>query len=192
MSTKTWDEFYKVTSPDIVRFLQTYHEQYIKLVQSLKPKNIIEIGVGCGATMAKFVELQYNVVGIDNNPDVIETCHKTLEGIDLKCEVVECDAFGLDIGFLGMEPSETVCTSQGTMEHFSDNDIVRLVGAQMISAGHVCFSVPTINYPAQDVGDERLMHEEDWRTILSGFEIVTSIQYGGADNNHQLAFALRS
>ena len=86
----------------------------------------------------------------------------------------KADAFNLPFD----DDSFDVCFSQGFLEHFSDDDIRKLLREQLRVSRKVLFSVPSFWYPRQDFGDERLMKKEDWLRILSEFKLEKASYYG--------------
>jgi len=53
------------------------------------------------------------------------------------------------------------------LEHFDDTKIISLLKQQLEYAGqYVVFSVPSVKYGGQDMGDERLMTVAQWERIL--------------------------
>jgi 2-polyprenyl-3-methyl-5-hydroxy-6-metoxy-1,4-benzoquinol methylase len=70
--------------------------------------------------------------------------------------------------------------SQGVMEHFSDEEIVRILAEQKKVATKVIFSVPNNRRrfrPAKLYGDERLLTNSKWKTLAgqAGFRSVKII-----------------
>ena len=77
-------------------------------------------------------------------------------------------------------------------EHFTDDDIRKLLKEQLRVSRKALFSVPSLWYPRQDFGDERLMKKEDWLRILSEFKLEKASYYSGRkgteDNPSQIYF----
>jgi ubiquinone/menaquinone biosynthesis C-methylase UbiE len=102
------------------------------------------------------------VVTIDTDARIMAIANANLSRYGRDVLSVRADAFSLPF------PSDTfgVAISQGLMEHFADDAIARLLYEQLRVARAVVFSVPSHNYPRQDVGDERLMPPERWTEIV--------------------------
>jgi precorrin-6B methylase 2 len=146
--------------------------KYAKLSAKVKIPKIIEVGLGNG-TMSIFFSRNelYEAYGIDNDIDVLRYCINNNTQLGGYAKFLLMDAFDLDIlkkkGF-------DVAFSQGTLEHFDNNSIIRLLSKQLEIANYVVFSVPSINWVSREIGNERKMTLEEWRTILTegGFTIV--------------------
>ena len=187
---KNWSQFYPPTDPKTVKFLCDHHKKYLDQVMSLKPTAILEVGVGGGATMTHYIANKIPTIGIDSDPLVLKSCAKTLADVGLTARLEVFDAFLLQRGSFGIPYAGSVCTSQGLLEHFSDGDIRRLVYAMLKVSYYVAFSVPSVFYPSQDLGDERLMRKEQWLDILKNFNVTTSEYYGGDNKQYHLMFVI--
>jgi SAM-dependent methyltransferase len=114
---------------------------------------ILEVGVGSGAQSALLSRLGRRVVALERDRRILREAGDNLERFGRGIDRVAGDGFALPFrdGTFG------VAISQGLMEHFSDDDIARLVREQLRVARSVAFNVPSDRYPRQDLGDERLM-----------------------------------
>ena len=63
------------------------------------------------------------------------------------------------------------------LEHFSDQDINKLLQENLRVAKIVIFSVPNNSYPKKDVGNERLLSKFKWEKILQPYKILNSVNY---------------
>jgi ubiquinone/menaquinone biosynthesis C-methylase UbiE len=88
---------------------------------------------------------------------------------------VEADAFSLPFPAQSFD----VAFTAGFFEHFSDDEIGRLLSEQLRVARRVVFSVPNAAYPSRDFGNERLMSRAQWDALLRshGFELEHSADY---------------
>lgn len=174
ISGRPWGEFYSdpASDEDFAHNI-TIHDIFLAAVMKDKPKKLIEIGSGSG-TMAAFLSLKADtVVSIDNDDKVLKTAIDNSKKFNGKAEFKKDDAFNLSF----KENSFDVAFSQGFFEHFSDDDIRKLIKEQLRVARKVVFSVPTVYYRHRDFGNERLLSMRAWRNILKGFKVVDDRYY---------------
>jgi len=61
----------------------------------------------------------------------------------------------------------SVTHSSGVLEHYSDDDIVKLINEQLRVSNVCIFSVPTAYFEKKMLGNERFMSRKEWREILA-------------------------
>jgi SAM-dependent methyltransferase len=124
---------------------------------------VLEVGVGSGAQSALLSRLVAPVVTLDNNTSILQRARSNLARFGRGVHPAAADAFRLPF------PARAfgVGISQGLMEHFSDEEITKLVREQLRACRSVVFSVPSAHYPRQDMGNERLMTPAEWRELLA-------------------------
>ena len=166
-----------------------YHSHFIELIrkyaklsaQSKVPK-LIEIGLGNG-TMSIFFSRNelYDVYGIDNDIQVLKYCINNNKKLGGYAKFLLMDAF--DMNILNKKQFD-VAFSQGTLEHFDNESIIKLISKQLEIAHFVIFSVPSVNWATREIGNERKMTVEEWQTLLreGGFKVLTLEYY--KDNLH--------
>ena len=94
-------------------------------------------------------------------------------------EFMRIDAFNLD---LFKYKFFDVAFSQGTIEHFDNESIIQLISKQLAIAKYVIFSVPSVNWPSREFGNERKMSIDAWKGLLSNEEFnVISLEYYNKD-----------
>jgi 2-polyprenyl-3-methyl-5-hydroxy-6-metoxy-1,4-benzoquinol methylase len=106
----------------------------------------------------------YNVIGIDNEPSIVSKAVERNRRLEGGAKFMCVNA--LDIPNHFEENAFDVAFSQGFLEHFDDTEIKNLISSQLKVARNVVFSVPSIHWPSTDLGDERKMTLEQWKTIL--------------------------
>lgn len=175
-----WSKLYSkdISEKDLVDNIE-YHSYFIDLIRKqaklsakLKIPKIIEIGVGNG-TMSIFFSRNelYEVYGIDNDIDVLRYCINNNKQLGGYAKFLFMDAFDLNI----LKKQEfDVAFSQGTLEHFDNESIIKLLSMQLKIANYIVFSVPSVNWATREIGDERKMTLDEWRTLLNegGFNIL--------------------
>jgi hypothetical protein len=180
-----WSELYSknISEKDMIDNIG-YHfyfidliRKYAKLSAKSKIPKIIEIGLGNG-TMSIFFSRNelYESYGIDNDIDVLRYCINNNKQLCGYAKFLLLDAFDLN---LLKKKDFDVAFSQGTLEHFNNESIFKLLSRQLEIANYVIFSVPSINWATREIGDERKMTLEEWRTLLNegGFNIVNLEYY---------------
>jgi len=139
------------------------HWELIATVLRRSVGGVLEIGVGSGAQSALLSRVVSRVASVDNDARILGVARLNHERFARRAMLVRADAFRLP--FAGS--TWGVALSQGLMEHFSDDQIGALVDEQLRVCRAVVFSVPSNNYPRQDVGNERLMPPKEWAAILT-------------------------
>ena len=178
----SWGEYYNedVTEGDLIGNIN-HHKHFISLIEEYAQKasngipKLLEVGLGTATMSIYFSRQQYDVLGIDNDINIIYNAIDTNKRLGGHANFVLIDANYLDIL---KNSSFDIAFSQGTLEHLGNDGIIRMLSKQLEVAKYVVFSVPSINYPKSEFGNERKMTIEDWEVILKsgGFNIV-KIEY---------------
>ena len=189
--TKPWSNFYNnEVNEEYLTLNVSYHERLISLIKEYAQKaadgtvpKLLEVGLGTATMSIYFSRYSFEVTGIDNDQTIIRNAIKTNKDLGGYAKFILIDAFELD---LFKDKYFDIAFSQGTMEHFNDEEIIELISKQLEIAKYVIFSVPSINfnYPNREFGNERKMVPEDWELILKKgkFNIVDIGYY--KDNQH--------
>jgi SAM-dependent methyltransferase len=160
-----WDRF-PVEAISTLTFAKRNLIHWNLLAAALRRRDggILEVGVGSGAQSAVLSTLAAPVVTVDNNLGILTRARVNLERFGRSALPLAADAFRLPF------PNARfgVALSQGLMEHFTDDEIGRLVREQLRVCRSVVFSVPSDRYPRQDMGNERLMSPARWAGIVGG------------------------
>lgn len=178
MSTKSdWGVYYRDKKISIPSFLGNLysHKELFDLMMGLEPKRILEVGSGSGSMCTFLSWFGYDVVSIDNDKQVLADSEFLTKKWNGSCKYMYAEAFSLSKTFKNREFD--IAFSQGFFEHFSNVDIEKLIDEQLLVAKNVVFSVPSYYYRRLDFGNERLMLEDDWRKILSKYNIVSISLY---------------
>lgn len=186
--TQRWADFYSGEAGET--FLQEnieHHDYFFRLVEQYARRktegipSLVEIGVGTGTMSIFFSRRSFDVLGIDDEPYVVARAIERNKRLGGYAKFMCIEASKLSDFF--KEGSFDVAFSQGTLEHFDDTRIKRLINAQMKVARYVVFSVPSIHWPNAEFGNERRMTLEEWRSILSepGFSIEHISYYQKGD-----------
>lgn len=171
---ETWQGIY-AGSYDLSAYLAhlARHSRFIASILADQPERLLEVGTGSGTMSIFLSSLGHDVTSIDNDQAVLSVAGKTSKAFRGNVRFELADAFNLPYG----EGDFDVAFSQGLLEHFSDEEIVRMLGEQFRVARAVVFSVPNNFYGQKDVGNERLLTKERWEQIVSCFHVAESENY---------------
>jgi SAM-dependent methyltransferase len=130
-------------------------------------KKTLEIGSGTGLQSCFISYFGIEVISIDCDVQVAKMASKISRYYNSKdVNFVVADALYLPF----KNKTFGLSFSQGLLEHLNNKTIVELVSeAKKAVNGKILFSVPSINFPEQSFGNERLMYPADWRAMLLQF-----------------------
>jgi hypothetical protein len=160
-----------ISEKDLIDNIE-YHSYFIDLIRkyakiSAKSKipKIIEIGLGNGTMSIFFSRNELcEVYGIDNDIEVLRHCINNNKKLGGYAKFLLLDAFDLNL----LKKKEfDVAFSQGTLEHFDNESIIKILSKQLEIATYVVFSVPSVNWTTSEIGNERKMTLDEWRTLLN-------------------------
>lgn len=157
---KKWSDFYtkKLTVKDILG--NYYSAELFEEILKRKPKTILEVGSGTGAMGIFLSLLGFDVTSIDNDKKMVESCKEANKRFNSKVKFEFGDAFKL-------KGKYDLVFSQGIFEHFSNEEIRRLLDQQLKTAKkHILISVPNSYYPEKDFGNERLLKNKEWVSLI--------------------------
>lgn len=194
----SWAQFYtgRSISPERIADIQKRHTPFLDAIIAHNPQQAIEIGIGTGVLGHSLKEHargnnmpHLQVTEVDFHTQFLHDAAQ-YEGLH-SLGLVGGNAF--DLPFQADRREETVIFHQGFLEHFSDDDIKRLLCEQLRVASCVLASVPSSTYcfPAGLRGDERLMTIEEWQEILPDFD-VQAMYYGeNAGEEYHICLSIR-
>lgn len=174
MSHPKWSEVYSETEtlPGFINHIYT-HSIFLNAIFAEKANKLLETGVGGGSMSIFLSYLGLKITTIDNDDEVIKIAKQNNEILKGGIEVIKADAFNIPFP----DNSFDLVFHQGFFEHFSDEEISKLLTEQLRVAPSVVFSVPSKYYLSKSLG-ERLMTKEQWERILKNFNVVESNYYG--------------
>lgn len=172
---KSWGEFY--SSGASFEFLVNNANCHIPMFKSIfdqKPKKILEVGTGTGSMSIFLSYLGFKVTSLDNDLEVLKKARALSRNFNGKVKFQFGDGFKMAFG----NGSFDVVFHQGLLEHFSDEQIYKLLDEQLRVSVAVVLSVPNNLYPKKDFGDERLLSKKEWeRKLKKRYELIESIEY---------------
>ncbi|MBI2099307.1 class I SAM-dependent methyltransferase [Candidatus Uhrbacteria bacterium] len=153
-------------------------ELILLIRRSVKPPDtVLEIGCGSGLTSILLASVGYRITAIDANRELIQAM-KQFTNVFSNLNFHQMDMFQLDF----RDESFDLAFSQGVLEHYSDEDIVRSLVEQKRVAKIVVIDVPNTRGKIGDYGDERAITPKHWRQLIqfAGLEIIAESTRGMA------------
>jgi SAM-dependent methyltransferase len=143
------------------------HLEFLLLSLITLPRRALEIGTGTGLHSVFISYFGVQVIAIDQDKKVIKMALTNVHRYKAK-DVIFVVADALYLPFRNQVFD--LCFSQGLLEHFDDNTIRNIVSETLRAAQKIMFSVPSVNYPTHDLGNERLLTPYRWSKILTKFD----------------------
>lgn len=148
--------------------------EFLAQIVKARPKRVLEVATGSGGMSIFLSQLAgFEVAAIDLDPDVIAGAKANNHAYGGHVNFQVADAFALPFA----DNSFDLIFHQGFLEHFSNEDIHKLLEEQLRVSPQIIFSVPNKFYGRRDFGDERLLSRRQWEKNLSRYEIVLSSNY---------------
>lgn len=167
----TWDFVYS-KSPSLLEFLadNILHLHYLFKILKFKPKKVLEVGCGTAShsIFLSFILPETEFYCLDNNIKVLNIAKENASKYKRKnIKFTYGDAFHLRNQFECKEFD--VAISQGLLEHFSNDEIRKLINEQLFVARAVIINVPSEYYPGEEILGERRILKEEWKSILEPY-----------------------
>lgn len=178
MVERAWSDFYRgATGNRLV--LEGNILEHAPLVLSVakyvKPgDSVLEIGSGTGVLGWPLAQAGIKVVSVDNDPGVLKECSVNAKLVGADITYIEADGFCLPFSYKEFK----VSFSLGLLEHFSDDDICRLVQEHKRVADNVVVGVPLKGNRSPSFGNERYLTAEEWLGLLVPLGCSRWFNYG--------------
>lgn len=174
-----------------------HHAEFIELLKKYahiaannRAPKLLEVGMGMGGIALELSIRMYDVYAIDIDPLMVAKSIQHSRSLGGYAKYLCMDALDLS---LFKDQSFDVAFSQGTFEHFRNEEIARLIEAQLRVAKYVIFSMPSVSYPVRDYENERRMTVEEWKEILKSMDgEVLQLSYYTKDKWHVQAVLTKS
>jgi len=156
----------------------SYKKKLVKVIRKYTPKKgkILEIGCGSGSSLAFLGSLEYTVSGIDSDPDMVKIAKEVVGFSKNRVDLRVSDILKIphDMGFFDL------IFSNGVLEHFSDDKIVKIINHCLSRSQIMIFSVPTdyFNNEHRIYGDERFLGVKYWEKILKNSDAKYLEKFG--------------
>lgn len=144
------------------------HWEYLFNIMKGFPKSLLEIG--CGPAdhsmflLKLFPWIHISLIDLDIKIiNLLKKRHKNKINKYYICDVMDQKEI---INLKFKENQFDVVYSQGLMEHFTDNELKKVITNFLPYTKKMIFSIPGENYPSHDYGDEILRNKNDLDRIL--------------------------
>lgn len=145
------------------------------IARHLKPGDkALEIGSGTGVLGYPLAQGGVKVTSIDNDPGVLKMALVNSAVLGADIEYNEADAFHLPY----LDREFKVSFSLGLLEHFSDEDIGRLIAEHQRVAGVVVVGFPIKGHYGEGLGNERYLTMKQWEELLIPMGAYEGFIYG--------------
>lgn len=165
---KTWAKYYENYQSNKLNILLHFH--YLISVVILCPKSIIEIGCG-SADHSIFIKKLFNrkkISFLDNDKIILKNAKKRYSS--LVSNFYEADI--LNKKMLKNVHHHDIAMSQGLMEHFNDDEFIKIIKNFRGKVKYFIFSIPSNYYPTIDFGNEILRSKQEIKNLLSDIEMI--------------------
>jgi SAM-dependent methyltransferase len=149
--------------------------KYIDVIQRVASNNslLLEIASGSGYTSAIVSDLlskkNAKVIATDISEDLVKELSNKFSLDNLEGKVI--DAFNIDMA----NKSVDIIFHQGFLEHFDNNDIIKILKEQGRVAKTIVFDVPNGRRwdKTKEFGDERFLSHKEWINLVhqAGLEV---------------------
>lgn len=129
-------------------------------------KKIIECGCGTGKISTYFQNNGYDVTAVDIDENILELAKKIVKKSSFE-KTPKFEAMSiLDLKYKQKEFD--VAFSNGVLEHFCDEEIIKILKEEIKIANTVIFGVPSRYFDDDEFmhGDERYLTEEKWEELV--------------------------
>ena len=156
-----------------------FHESLYGMIQSCcsKPAKILDVGCGPGWSDLYLASMGYEVMGIDNEPALIELANSHARKFQIPVKFEVADAFNLS----SYHNQFDLVYSCGVLEHFDRDVTIKLLKEQAKCASYILIQIPTqyTKYTAE-ITDERIYSIYQLSQLVkeSGLEVIAKFGYG--------------
>jgi len=168
-----WYELYKIdieefkTPDDYIKYKLKYKSTFIeKVIKYAKNGKVIETGCGTGLMAGYLQRKGLNVTALDLSQSVLNYAEKIAKesSVIAPCKYEQGDI--LDLQY--KEGTFDVSYSNGVLEHFNDEEIVKTLKQQMNIAKYVIFGIPStyFNMNEKMLGNERGLTLDEWKNLI--------------------------
>ena len=188
-----WSEFLEELGgryPSLLAFAFNWWHYNIPLLERIRqavppPARILEVGTGTGAIAVLLAAHGYEVLGIDNDAQVIEGAKRFAEHFHAPCRFEIGEGFNL----AAYEGKFDLAFSSGVIEHLPVGDAALMLREKGRAAKYVLAAVPTVfalrNDPLTEASGARPIQLKELKTIFAqaGLEVLRGFGYGTPDGS---------
>lgn len=179
---KTWSDYYAHQVFSLSNII--LHYPYLLRILLFKPSNILEIGCGPAqhSLFIKSISKKIKLSVLDLDRELLKKVKaRALDNIE---EFYNIDI--LNTEKVSKLPKFELVISQGLLEHFNDQDFLKIIDNFSIITNRMIFSIPSNHYHNQDFGNEIL------RSKASVQRLLTKTKYRFKVRNYPLDIGLRT
>ena len=158
-SFSNWDEYFQTK----IKLKKKFLKLVLKYASTGKP--VLECGAGTGKFSVYLSMLGLDVHALDLEKEMVEQTINLSKSKhpENPVKAVQGDAFNIPYD----DGTFSVTHSSGVLEHYSDEEIVKLINEQLRVSDVCVFSVPTAYFEKKMLGNERFLSRKKWREIIS-------------------------
>jgi len=165
---QTWNEYYSKHNYSFSNIL--LHYPYLIKAVFLKPKTMLEIGCG-PAQHTVFIKKIFPNIKVS----VLDLDKKLLRKVKQNHSNIIENYFHMNINnksSIKKLPKFDLVISQGLIEHFNDENVIKIIDNFSFVANKMIFSIPSDIYQNQDFGNEVLRSKKEMEKLLkkTGFK----------------------
>lgn len=134
---------------------------------------VLEVGAGTGILGWPLAQAGIEVTCLDNDEEVLRMCWVNAKVLGADIKYVFGDAFEIPFE----DNSFNLAYSEGLLEHYSDEEIHRLLKEQLRVAPIVVVGVPLAGCKDIPFGNERWLSVSEWEEILGGYVALRAFGY---------------
>lgn len=152
---------------DYIKYKLKYKKKFVKKIIKYSPNNkVIEMGCGTGLVAGYLARLGLDVTALDLSDKVLKYAKAIANqsSIISPCKYEQGDILNLKYA------SDTfdVAYSNGVLEHFNDEEIIRTLRQQMRVSNYVIFGIPSTYFSMSEkmLGNERGLTLKEWKNLI--------------------------
>lgn len=170
-----WYELYKIdveefeSADKYIKYKLNYKKKFIKIVKKYAKKNkkILEAGCGTGLLAGYFQKEGMTVTALDLNKKILDYAAE----IARKSKIIsECSEYkqGNILDLKNLSKDYEIIYSNGVLEHFNDEEIVKILKSELNFSKYVIFGVPStyFNMNEKMLGNERSLTIKEWKNLI--------------------------
>lgn len=195
-NTQDWEERFKSTLENPKESLANYIRDSRMMLSWLVGLGgqALEVGCGSGRACIAYGGLsKERVVGVDIEPGVVKLAQEVGKKLSsgLNVEFMYGDGFFLPFA----NKTFNTAFSSGVLEHYSDEDIIKLLREQARVARYIIIQVPTLHFREihrVGYGDERWLNKFQWIELIGKVDIgpVLEMCFLGNEGEEEAFFAV--
>ena len=160
----------------IFTYFHAYYDMLIKITKLTQGNRVLEIGAGSGLSSIALKDYGLNITSLDISPDVIQHILINQRSFRMFFPLICCDMFHLPF----RANMFNMVYSQGVLEHFDENDVIKSLREQARVGQRVLIDVPSDKAKGSEdaFGDERYWNWRKWQGLIQQSNLKVLRKYG--------------